>query len=128
MKKRILSFVILLCLVVTAGFYLLQKPQKVSTQETQDNASADVSEIKDPQPELASTTPELQKQPEIVEKQDEEVSKKQVIAMRQMVAAHKSLREPNVADPDSKENKEILQSMVLKALNDKKATEATLNN
>jgi hypothetical protein len=34
-----------------------------------------------------------------------------------MVAAHSSLRMPEVADPDSNTNRQILQVMVAKALN-----------
>lgn len=37
-------------------------------------------------------------------------------ATARMYAAHASLRTPEVADPDSKANKQILQTMVLKAL------------
>jgi hypothetical protein len=40
----------------------------------------------------------------------------EVIATARMYAAHASLREPEVADPDSKTNQQILQTMVFKAL------------
>jgi hypothetical protein len=44
-------------------------------------------------------------------------------ATRQMFVAHAPLRVPELADPDSKANREILQTMVLKALQRKAAEE-----
>lgn len=43
-------------------------------------------------------------------------NKVELIATARMYAAHASLRTPEVADPDSQSNKQILQTMVLKAL------------
>lgn len=40
----------------------------------------------------------------------------EIAATARMYAAHASLRTPEVADPDSRANKQILQTMVLKAL------------
>ena len=41
---------------------------------------------------------------------------REAIATEQMIAAHASLRAPEVADPDSVANRKILQDMILKAL------------
>jgi hypothetical protein len=38
-----------------------------------------------------------------------------------MILAHASLRSPAVADPDSKENRAILQAMLMKAVTRKEA-------
>ena len=46
---------------------------------------------------------------------------REVAATRRMYAAHAPLRVPEVADPDSAANREILQTMVLKALGRKAA-------
>lgn len=48
----------------------------------------------------------------------------EVKATRQMVAAHEPLRKPEVANPDSTPNREILQTMVTKALARAKADQA----
>jgi hypothetical protein len=40
----------------------------------------------------------------------------EIESTQQMIAAHAVLRDPRVADPDSAENRMILQTMVLKAL------------
>jgi hypothetical protein len=47
------------------------------------------------------------------------------MATRRMYAAHFPLRTPEVADPDSPSNRQILQTMVQKALAHAKAAEAT---
>ncbi len=41
--------------------------------------------------------------------------------MRSMVAAHASLRSPEVADPDSETNKRIMQKMVMQAFDNAKS-------
>jgi hypothetical protein len=52
------------------------------------------------------------------------VPRTEVEATRQMVAAHAALRDPRVADPDSAENRTILQTMVLKALTNRSSASA----
>jgi hypothetical protein len=47
----------------------------------------------------------------------EPVNHIELVGTAQMVAAHSSLRMPEVADPDSNTNRQILQVMVAKALN-----------
>ena len=47
---------------------------------------------------------------------DAKLASAEVAASARMYAAHASLREPEVADPDSQTNKKILSAMVAKAL------------
>jgi hypothetical protein len=49
------------------------------------------------------------------------------VATRRMYAAHAPLRMPEVADPDSGTNRQVLQAMVQKALQ-RKAADAPANN
>lgn len=50
----------------------------------------------------------------------------EVAATRRMYAAHAPLRTPQVADPDSVPNRQILQTMVMKAMADaRKESEST---
>jgi hypothetical protein len=51
----------------------------------------------------------------------------EIAATRQMYAAHAPLRTPELADPDSEANRQILQTMVQKALQ-RRASDASANN
>ncbi len=76
-------------------------------------------------PNVNNISPELYVSiyPDAIDAQDETTASTspQVLASRRMVVAHASLRVPAVEDSDSKENKEILQSMISKALSSPQA-------
>jgi cytoskeletal protein RodZ len=55
-------------------------------------------------------------------------SQQAVLAMHRMIMAHASLRTPEETDPDSKGNKEIMQSMITKALAARSASQAAPHN
>ena len=76
---------------------------------------------------IPATTPpaEPQAQPNVTPSlASREQAKNEVAANARMYGAHASLRTPEVANPDSKTNKRILQTMVLKALAQQSAAPA----
>lgn len=122
MKKRLFYTVIIFCLVLVSAFYLHSKSTAAGNSQTvtRDNTSQVSQQVSTPTgepdaPKLNSSTPAP-----LVDEADEEISA-EVIATRSMVIAHEPLRVSSVADPDSQENKAILQAMVLKALDNETA-------
>jgi len=114
MKKRYLYLVLLVCLILGIVVYLLPKTEQ-NTPATPAKETNKVVEAQKPPVAKLQTKQDPKKEPEKVQKEKQKPSK-QVLATRSMIAAHESLRQPSVADPDSKENQEALQSMVFKAL------------
>jgi len=122
MKKRLLYTAILLSLIIAAALYLRPKAKSEDNAKTvtQSHTSEGNSQAVTPVEEPDTHEQVLSKADPIEEQADEEISA-EVIATRSMVMAHEPLREPSVADPDSQENKAILQAMVMNALDNETA-------
>jgi hypothetical protein len=92
-------------------------PTDIAQQNTQPAASAAPADTAEAPVEGASSADEPA--PEVIDN-----SSRQVLAMHSMIMAHASLRTPEETDPDSKENKEIMQTMITKALAARDASKA----
>ena len=96
-------------------------------RKTSPTAAAAFSPVSSPaQPLPAEPVPTVQKEaalaPVIAAPAEQPA---EIAASARMYAAHASLRAPEVADPDSKTNQQILQTMVSKALAQPAPTTAT---
>ncbi len=96
-------------LVVISGLHGEETAPPAPADLRAETLPADTDAVGAEKPEYQEEDPEL---PATVDGPPSE----QVLATRRMVAAHSPLREPSVADPDSPENKQILQAMLAKAL------------
>ena len=92
------------------------EPQSALQTTTQPLAQLSVDQTTKPASPAAAKPDETRAQPYAVSAAVPQSHPEEIAATARMYAAHASLRTPEVADPDSKANKQILQTMVLKAL------------
>lgn len=124
MKKKTKPIFITAVLLVSAAVIatlLFRTPSSEQVTDAVDQNEESVASVGDPiaaqkDSSTAATTP----QPVLTEDNHE-----QVAATRRMYMAHAPLRTPEVADPDSGQNRVILETMVTKALQRSRPSELT---
>lgn len=123
MKKTISILVALAALILVAVFgflYLRRQPVGDKVADEIEANKTPVTTTLSEDIDTAEQTPTVATQPKPVED-----TREQVAATRRMYMAHAPLRTPEVADPDSAANRQILETMVAKALKRSQPSELT---
>ena len=115
-KKWVLVFIVL----GAAGWFAWHSTRPVEGQKVSSPVAARPTASKSgaaiPDPQIPRPVEPVLREQVRVEVAAVVAPRTEVEATHQMIAAHAALRDPRVADPDSAENRMILQTMVLKAL------------